>query len=289
VRSGRIAIHGVPRSGTTLVGELINSSPAVCYKYQPIFSYALKDFIGPTSPADVIDSFFTALETTTDPFLDQTEARRAGLLPMFRKAKLTHTAYKEVRYHYILPNMLRQCPELRVVLVIRNPLSVISSWLLAPKEFRPELEWNRVEEWRYALKKNLNRPEEYNGFERWKDAARLFLELASRFPEQVYLCEYRRLIADLRGETEKLFSFVGLSMGDQTREFIKRASTETQGHAYSVFRAKKRDDEWRYSLEKEIVEAIKADVANTALQRFVEEEPINQVRRTTLPTDKRNA
>ena len=40
-----VAIHGVPRSGTSWIGEIINSSPNVLYKFQPLFSYALKDFL----------------------------------------------------------------------------------------------------------------------------------------------------------------------------------------------------------------------------------------------------
>ena len=110
----------------------MNSAPSVCYKFQPIFSYALKDFIGANSSAEEIESFFHVLEQTVDPFLDQSEARRDGVLPQFKKVAATHVAYKEVRYHNILPNMLRRCPNVKVIGVVRNPLSVISSWLAAP-------------------------------------------------------------------------------------------------------------------------------------------------------------
>ena len=45
----RVAIHGPPRSGTTWIGEIVNSSPRTIVKYQPLFSYALKDYLSPGS------------------------------------------------------------------------------------------------------------------------------------------------------------------------------------------------------------------------------------------------
>jgi hypothetical protein len=84
----RIALHGTPRSGTTWLGEIINSSTEVVYKYQPLFSYGLKSFLGATSSREQIDEFFKMLRQSNDPFCDQVESRNSGELPLFEKKKI---------------------------------------------------------------------------------------------------------------------------------------------------------------------------------------------------------
>ena len=41
----KVAIHGVPRSGTTWLGSIFDSSPNVIYRNQPLFSYAFKSYL----------------------------------------------------------------------------------------------------------------------------------------------------------------------------------------------------------------------------------------------------
>jgi hypothetical protein len=41
-----VAIFGCPRSGTSWLGQIFNSAPAVQYRYQPLFSYEFKDWFG---------------------------------------------------------------------------------------------------------------------------------------------------------------------------------------------------------------------------------------------------
>ena len=41
----RIAIHSAPRSGSSWLGQILNSSPKVCFRFQPLFSYAFKDYL----------------------------------------------------------------------------------------------------------------------------------------------------------------------------------------------------------------------------------------------------
>lgn len=267
-RLERVAIHGVPRSGTTWLGEIFNSSPRVIYKYQPLFSYAFKDFLGPDSARQEIDAFFEALRTSEDAFLDRTEERARGMLATFTKEEPTHVVYKEVRYHHILHNLLRRAPDVRLVACVRNPLSVINSWLRAPREFRSDLGWQAHEEWREAPKKNLDRPEEFNGYERWKEATRIFLDLGHRYPERVRVVEYRELLADPEREVARLFGFCSLPVGEQTRVFLDRSTSESHPDAYSVFRAGQSDEKWQAELDPAIADEILADLAGTPLARF---------------------
>jgi len=265
----RVAIHGSPRSGTTWLGEIVNSSPRTIVKYQPLFSYALKSFLTPTSSLKDIEAFFRSVASTEDEFLDQSKQRKSGTLPRFEKRAPTHVVYKEVRYHHILENLMLRCPDVLLVGCIRNPLSAINSWLRAPREFRADLGWNAKEEWRLAPKKNLDLPEEFNGFERWKEAARILLGLESKHPERVHLVEYRQLVTDPPAETKRLFDFLSLQLEPQTRDFLDRSTSENNPDAYSVFRSGQTDERWKTQLDSTIVEEILADVRGTDLERFV--------------------
>lgn len=264
-----IAIHGVPRSGTTWLGELFNSSKNTLYKYQPLFSYIFKDFLTQSSTKEDMDQFFSSLATSSDDFLDQRKERLNGNLPIFEKSEFTHLVYKEVRYHNILYNLLRKCDDINLMLIIRSPLSVISSWINAPKEFRADLGWIPIEEWRYALKKNLNKPEEYNGYERWKEATRYFINLSNNFPDKAIIVEYRSLLESTEKEVRRLFKFCNLKYGDQTIKFVHDSKSFNNSNKYSVFRKKQNDEKWRDDLDSRISAEIIDDLKGTDLERYL--------------------
>lgn len=261
----KFAIHGLPRSGSTWVGEIFNSSPQVCYRYQPLFSYAMKGFLSEGSTSDQIDEFYHELSVNEDSFLCQNAARGSGRLPIFKKQKITHVGYKEVRYHHVLPNLIRQSMGVKFILIQRNPFSVISSWLNAPREFRGDLGWDRLEEWRYALKKNINRPEEFNGYEKWKEASLLFHYLAKNNPDQVLVLRYDELLKNTEGLVRQAFEFIGLDYMEQTDTFIHQETSENKD-AYSVLRSRQTDDKWKTELEPEIIESIKSDLKGSAIE-----------------------
>lgn len=150
----RIAIHSAPRSGSSWVGQLFNSSPKVSFKFQPLFSYAFKGGLDENSSKNDIEIFFDEISKSNDDFLLQKDKVESGIYPKFDKDHMiTHVAYKEVRYHHILENLLQQDSELKVIGIIRNPFSVINSFLQSPREFRRDLGWSELEEWRLASKK----------------------------------------------------------------------------------------------------------------------------------------
>jgi hypothetical protein len=89
------------------------------------------------------------------------------------------------------------------------------------------------------LAKNLNRPEEYNGFERWKEPVRLFVHLAAAYPRRVTLIRYADLLKDPVGNAARLRRTVGLDLFTQTPDFLERArdtGKAKDGNRYSVFR-----------------------------------------------------
>ncbi len=265
----RIALHGAPRSGTTWVGEIINSSPNSVYRYQPLFSYAHKDYLTPSSTTEEIDEFYNRLLVCKDEFTTQSKMRSSGKLPNFQKERVTHIAYKEVRYHNIVFNLMRRTDDIKLIALIRNPFSVINSWLKAPREFRTDLGWKIYDEWRHAPKKNMNKPEEFNGYERWKELTNIFLNLKSQFPQRVHIVKYSQILANPLTETRELFQYLGLKYTTQTEEFLIASQKTQNNDPYSVFRSNQTDDEWKQSLEEKIVKEIEIDLKNTPLSEYL--------------------
>lgn len=255
----RIAIHSVPRSGSTWLGTIFDAHPNVIYKLQPLFSYAFKDMLSPHSTQKEIDTFFDELEKTKDDFLDQKEGKQKGIIPTFSKELPKAIVYKEVRYHHVLKNLLEKDKNLKVVGLIRNPLSVISSWLKAPKEFRPEKGWKIEEEWRFASKKNLNKPEEFNGYEKWKEVMAMFEGLQENYPSRFYLLNYEGLLSNKVETVKNIFAFCGLNIHKQVIDFIQKSSSVDHIDAYSVFKNKKKDDSWKQDLPNYVIEEILSD------------------------------
>ena len=103
-----VAIWGVPRSGTTWLGQIFNSSPKTIFRYQPLFSYTFKNRLSAQSTLGEIDLFFEELISTNDNFIlnglaDPSEKKRLN----FSKNSITpHMIMKHVRYHHVINNLL---------------------------------------------------------------------------------------------------------------------------------------------------------------------------------------
>jgi len=268
----KIAIHGVPRSGTTWLGAIFDSSPNVAYRYQPLFSYAFKSLISGKSSLEEINDFFKEILITDDEFVLQKIGKKTGIVPSFLKNNITHIIYKEVRYHNILKNLLEKDSEIKVIGLVRNPLSVLSSWLQAPKEFRKDLGWDEIKEWRWAKKKNLDKLEEFNGFEKWKEAVLLFEGLEKKYPDRFLLLQYEHLLKEPNLNVKRIFSYCGIPYSKQTQDFITESSENDQSKdAYSVFRKNQTDDKWKAQLNKTIINKIKDELKTTSLEKYLYE------------------
>lgn len=257
----KIAIHGVPRSGTTWLGSIFDSHPAVNYSFQPLFSFRFKDFLNETSSKPDIDNFFDKISQIDDDFLAQTAQRSLGLVPYFEK-EIPHKciAYKEVRYHQILHNLFEKDTELFGVFIIRDPIEVLTSWINAPKEFNPE--WKIEDEWDNASKKNLNKSEEFYGFLRWMEASRIFDALSKKYPDRVSLVNYAELCTDTDKIIANLFQRIGLTPSSQTHSFLRRSRAKTVSHPYSVFKSEGAQSEKKQQLPKKIQSEIRNRLSN---------------------------
>jgi hypothetical protein len=174
---------------------------------------------------------------------------------------------KEVRYHHLIEKLLSDVPAMKIIGIVRHPCGVINSWLQAPKEFHPE--WDPLEEWRFAPKKNQGRIEEFNGFEKWKEVARKFVRLEQMQPTRFCLVQYEHLVRFPHAQIEELLAFVGLGMDSQITSFIKASQQSHHDDPYSVFKHPLVVDKWQQELPKQIAHEILCEAQHSELERFL--------------------
>jgi hypothetical protein len=262
----KIGIHGAPRSGTTWLANLFNSNERVAYRQQPLFSYTFKGFLDENSTSDKIEEFFTGIYQSTDGYLHQIQETKDGKVPPFNKLDSTHLVYKEVRYHYVLDNLL-QNSDMQLLGIIRNPLSVLSSFFQAPSEFKEG--WKIDDEWLEAPKKNKGAKETYFGYLKWKELSEMFHNLHQKYGNRVTLIEYNNLLSNTLPLIEKLFDRYGIEFTEQTYKFINQSKNLEDSNPYSVFRNRQRDDKWKNVIPKKIVEYIYNDLKETELEKYL--------------------
>jgi len=255
-----VGIHGVPRSGTSWLAQIFNSHQNVKLKFQPLFSYALKNEIDEyASEHDIYDFYNKMWLNNNDLFLNFKDPIIHKNYPNFIKDENPmNLVFKQVHHHYILNNLLIKDKNIRVILIIRNPLSVLSSWKKAPKEFNPE--WDYYKEWKDAQLKNKDLKENYFGYNKWCEVTQLFLKLENEFPDRVYILNYSDLLSDTIKEVEEIFKFSKIGKPDiQTYEFIRKSKSINHSDPNSVYKTKTNDSSWKNNLPQEIIDEIKND------------------------------
>lgn len=264
-----VAVHGVPRSGTTWLGQLLNSSEHVAFRYQPLFSYAFRGRLSRTSSAADVASFIQGLLATDDPFVHQRQgASLAGYEIAFPKLHITHLVYKEVRFHDVLDRLLAVWPPAIGIGIVRNPCAVLHSWANAPREFRED--WSLLSEWEGAPSKNSELPGNSYGFKAWCRIALQFEQLQRSFPGRFMIVRYEELIADTTVVLSDIFDRLGLPLGPQTRAFIASSRRRTDDSPYGVYRGRTfAPDRWKGNLDPSIVRAIERSLSGTTLERYL--------------------
>ncbi|HRC31998.1 MAG TPA: sulfotransferase domain-containing protein [Bacteroidia bacterium] len=267
----KIGIHSVPRSGSSWLAQIFNSAPHVVVKFQPLFSYAFKNYLNENSTCEDISNFFAQISLSDDAFINQSQQRDIGIYPTFKKDKnLTHIIYKEVRYHHIIKNLLMKDKEIILFGLIRNPFAVINSWLNTPREFRKDLGWSEEQEWLFATAKNENKIEEFFGFNKWMEVALMFEELAAIYPERFYITQYSNLLADTHTEIKKMFNFARIPMEQTTVDFIQASRNKNDNNKYSVYKQRAMDENWKNELSPTIILGIEKILATkTQLLKYL--------------------
>jgi len=264
-----VSIHGVPRSGTSWLGKIFSFHSKVAYRFQPLFSYRFKGRITPDSDEHDIQTFLQELyEVKDDDFILGTWLKvEEPSLPVPHKEDLPSVmVLKEVRYHHLIEKLLT-VHNLQVIGIVRNPCAVINSWFQAPREFKKE--WDPLTEWRFAPSKNQGRIEEFNGFEKWKEVALLFLDLQKKYPDHFLLIQYEQLVEDPVNVIENAFSFVGLKMENQVESFIKASQSLHLEDAYALYKSPSVKSRWRLQLDPRISKEIIQEITGTRLERLL--------------------
>jgi hypothetical protein len=262
-----IGIFGTPRSGTSWIGHIFNSHPDVALRFQPLFSYGHKGSLSEHSSREEIDDFFRDILNSRDAFATMTAESQRDY-PSFQKSPHpSHVVFKETRYLNVVGNMLARGEGLKIIGIVRNPLAVLASWMQAPKEFKPE--WDMLKEWRLAQSKNQGRPEEFFGFDKWKESTEDFLMFEKMYPQKFMLLRYAELNHSPQGTTRKIFRFCELDMDTQVEKFLSDSKSRHDPDPYSVFRAQANDERWQDVLPSDIVGTIRDELRNTALYEFI--------------------
>jgi len=261
-----VYVAGVARSGTSWIGQVLNSSPDVCFRFQPLFAYEFKDRVNEDSDPAEYDHLFQDMYNTESPFLTQADKRTSGDYPQFDKHSNPHTLiFKENRYQSVLEPMLRRVPYLKAVGIVRHPCAVLNSWYKSPKEFPPGAEI--LKEWRFGNCKNKGN-EDYFGYYKWKEVAHLYMDLRDKYPDRFMLLRYEDAVHDPLRTIPMLFDFLGIPFGETTQRFVRESTTTHEDSYYGVFKNKSVVDKWRSEFDPYIIKEIYADLADTRLERF---------------------
>jgi len=82
------AITGMPRSGTSWIGQIVDSSPDVRYRMSPLFSYEFKNQIRQGATRDDWLEVLRGAYVSADDFMNQTTRRKAGEYPTFARKQV---------------------------------------------------------------------------------------------------------------------------------------------------------------------------------------------------------
>lgn len=262
-----IYIAGVARSGTSWLGQIFNSSPIVDFRFQPMFSYELKDILSNNPKKDDFIHFYEAMKITESSFLSQADKVSSGDYPKFKKNDVKSVlVFKENRYQYFIEPLLRNIPEMKLIGIIRNPCATLNSWRKNSKEFPPNSDL--LKEWRFGDCKNEGH-HDFFGYYKWKEVANMYLDLQDKWPDRVKVIYYDELVSSPHVLSKEIFRFCGLPFCSQTQEFLNKSTSTHNDSYYAVFKDKTVASAWISEFPDEIYQEIEHDLCGTRLERFI--------------------
>lgn len=264
-----IWIFGMPRSGTSWLGQIFDSSPDVIYRLAPLFSYTYKDYVEIDSPKSLYDEFHQKVFIKGDAFTDQVDRRKSGEYPIFikKKSTLNTLVIKETRYHNLVESLINYYPKIKIIYIVRNPCAAINSWLKTPNEFPITDDLNLY--WRNGKNRKTG-PEEFWGFDDWISLTSKYENLIKEHSENVSILKYEDLVNNPIEETKRLFDFAGLKITKQTLDFLKDSQFNQNESDYAVYK----DPEivlnkWKKQLPSFIKDEIFNSLKNNQLTKYL--------------------
>lgn len=147
-----LAIFSVPRSGSSWLGEIFNSSPRTVFRFQPNFAYSFPLTLNEDSGEKAIDHFHKELLDTQDPFVCDKISISSKEKEGFPKKNPNKLIWKETHFVFLAEILLKNS-DTKVIGLVRSPFATVSSWLKIPKEFDPN--WNIEEQYLVRTVKRL--------------------------------------------------------------------------------------------------------------------------------------
>lgn len=263
-----IWLSGMPRSGSTWLSQIFASSPEVCLKFCPLFSYEFKNKLDETATGNEWQQLFHDTYHQPSEYLDQEYLRKKGLVPTFelRDTDPRNLVIKSTRFHNLIPSILSLHSSIQFVHLVRDPRASIHSWLTNPYEFPKGAD--PISEWRTGACRKTG-PGEYWGFEDWKFVNSQALELQAQYPNRFRIVQYEDLTADLKLGVQRVFDFCGLPYHHQTETFLTASRSTHFENKRSVFKKPMSQQGWTGKLDHGVAEACLREIQNTQLERFL--------------------
>ena len=239
-----IAIFGMPRSGTSFLGQILDSCPNVAYRLEPIFSYKLKNLVDENSTKEeFLDFFQKAFDSGEDEFMNQVEKRGKGHYPTFEKLGEDTLVIKTTRFHNILPTLMKYFneDELAVISLVRHPAGTIYSWINHPNEFPVDCDYKK--EWRSGNRRKTAK-EEFWGFDDWKEVMTQRIELEKKY-RNFKIFQYENIVSDIEEEVKTLLDYLEIPYTAQTKQFLLDAQSKNIDDPYAVYKDKSVTSKWR--------------------------------------------
>ncbi|NRP23401.1 hypothetical protein XMM379_000072 [Aliiroseovarius sp. xm-m-379] len=224
---GIALLHGLPRSGTSLLGMLLAGHPDISYRYQPLVSYEYRDRLEEYLGHEGLETLAKELRTTQDPFIRQW--RREDLdthIQSVSRRPAPVMLIKQVRFHNHLNDWMRS-PLAQLILLNRKPEDLIASQLTAFAELG---QYELTEDtWRHAEQKNGNDENSFYGYEKIAEFREISSLLKARYPSRVLSLDYEDLVADPKAVLAQIFDFLQLEPAGQVTRLVDylMESTET--------------------------------------------------------------
>ncbi|MFV1990358.1 MAG: sulfotransferase [Acidimicrobiales bacterium] len=259
---------GMPRSGTTWLSQMFESSPDFLVRLSPNYSHPLKNQIDLSATRDDWINHLSAAAESDDAFMTQNWRRDTGELATFASTTdvVQYLAIKDTRFHDLYQRAMELLPDALTIYVVRHPGGAINSWWQS-EEFPPDADI--VEEWRSGECRK-QAPGEYWGFSDWCRLTERYLDLEEQAPHRFRVFRYEDLVWERERVSADLFAFVGCEVPPSTQAFLGESKSRHDDRSYSVYKDPSVAGRWRSELPLEICSSIGSDLAGTRLARFAQ-------------------
>ena len=263
-----LLLLGMPRSGTTWLSQIFESSPDFIVRLSPNYSWPLKNHLNLSSSREEWISSFSAALTTDDEFMTHNFRRVTGELTTFSPRSMQtvkRLAIKDTRFHDLYQRCMELFSEAQTIYLVRHPGGVLNSWWRS-KEFPATASF--ADEWRGGACRKIEGPGEYWGFDDWCSLTAHYSTLEKQAPERFRVCRYEELVRNPAQVSSELFEFAGCTLHPDTRAFLRDSQSRHDDRTYAVFKNPSVADRWRSELPEDVQETIRAELAGTPLEEF---------------------